>query len=120
VEVGDSDTEARQISILKSINIFGATRILIEGREIKWTDMKEGDIITVERITDASVYVFSDKSQICAEDATELKYLQSDPMSAGKIAQHLWPGRTLLRKFERAPPSTWVTYESLWIQPKDS
>jgi hypothetical protein len=120
MRTSSSDSEAKQNAIMKTLNIHGAFKLLIDGREIKWSDMKDKDTITVERITDASVYIFSDKSQICPEDATELKYLHSDPISAAKIVQQLWPGRTLLRKFEWAPRHTWTTYESLWIQPHDS
>jgi hypothetical protein len=77
--------------------------------------MKEGDVVTVERITDAAIYVKAEKDK----GPVELKYLQSDPASAGKIAQYLWPGKSLLRKFERAPPQSWNTYETLWIEPRD-
>jgi hypothetical protein len=86
-----------------------------EGREVKWTDLKGGDIVTVERSTDAAVYIKTEKDK----ESFELKYLQSDPTSAGKMAQQLWPGLSLLRKFERATPSSWTTYETLWTEPRD-
>jgi hypothetical protein len=105
VEVKDSDSETGQSAILRNLNIFGATRILIKGREITWTDLRDGDEAIIERITDAAVYIKTEKDK----ESYELKYLQSDPASAGKMAQQLWPGRSLLRKFERAPPSTWTT-----------
>jgi hypothetical protein len=120
MKIFDTDSEARRTAIMRGMVVHGAHKLLLEGREITWADMKNGDTIKVERITDASVYVFTDKSQVCAEDATEVKYLQSDPESAVKIVQFLWPGRTLFRKFERAPPNTWVPFESLWILPKES
>jgi hypothetical protein len=115
VRVSDVDTKSRQASTLRNLNIHGAVRLSMEGREIKWADMREGDVVTVERITDAAVYAKTEKDK----DAYELKYLQADPASAGKIAQFLWPGRSLLRKFERATPQSWTTYETLWIEPRD-
>jgi hypothetical protein len=57
VQVSDSDTAERRTAILRGKGIVGTCRFLIEGREIRWQDFQTGDVISVERITDASIWV---------------------------------------------------------------
>jgi hypothetical protein len=109
VEVKDSDSEDKQAAMFRSFGIHGPRRLLIEDREISWSDLQTGDVVTVERITDASVWVIDEKG------TEEFKYLKSDSVSAGRMVQSHWPGFFLLRKFDRAPPASWVPNEQLWI-----
>jgi hypothetical protein len=114
VRAASSDSSDRRASILRSLGIHGETRLLIEGREIPWSDIKSGDVITVERITDASVFVKTGNST----EAKEFKFLTKDPQATGRMIQSYWPGQSLFRRFERAIPSTWITGETLWILPE--
>jgi hypothetical protein len=113
VKVKKSDSEERQSWTPRNAGIVGARRFLIEGREITWQDFQPGDVISVERITDASIWIKVGNDN----DAKEFKYLSSDLSSAGKMIQNHWPNQQLFRKFDRAPPSTWAPDETLWIFP---
>jgi hypothetical protein len=113
VRLRTSDSEERQSGTLRNQSIVGARRFLIEGREITWQDFRPGDIISVERITDSSIWVKVGNN----DDAKEFKDLSSDPVSGGKMAQNYWPNQQLFRRFDRAPPASWTPDETLWILP---
>jgi hypothetical protein len=113
VRFSKSDSEERQSKTLRDIGIVGARKLLIEGREVKWQDLESGDVISVERITDASAWVKVGNRN----DAKEFRYLSSDLTSAGKMVQNYWPNQQLFRRFGRAHPSTWSPGETSWILP---
>jgi hypothetical protein len=114
VRANSSDSPERRLATLRFLGIYGDVRLLIEGREINWSDIKTGDVILVERITDASIWVKEGNSS----EAKEFKYSSKDPIASSRMIQGYWPNQSLFRRFERAPPSTWILGETLWILPE--